>query len=116
LLKIEPNTPLMDGINIKNIKRTCESTFMDIDELLNTTRSELSDDLNEDGILACVGQQLIEDKVRSKLQLIVLAHANVDYEIVIDKRNEQMKKYKRFEEKRIQCMLKKYKQFIAGLL
>lgn len=89
-------------------RRNCQDESAEIDNFLEDTRNMIVQDLHEERIYHCMGSDLVDDKVYEKLEFKIIANNKYTAEETVALRNKLIVKFKKFEEKKIDCFLKHF--------
>lgn len=86
----------------------CKPVFEEIDQFLHEIRTNLIEDLHEEKIFHCIGDDLVEEKVKDRLHFKIMGSTNYTQEELVQLKNKHLGLFKRFEEKRAQCLLQHF--------
>ncbi|CAG9810875.1 unnamed protein product [Chironomus riparius] len=89
----------------ENVGEICKPVFVEIERFLLEIRENLVDDLNEEKISSCIGEDLVDEKVKDRLHFKIMGSTNYSEEELVELKNKHLGLFKRFEEKRAQCFL-----------
>lgn len=88
--------------------KTCKPVFEEVDTFLLEIRGNLVEDLHEEKIFNCIGDELVDEKVKDRLHFKIMGSTNYTQEELVELKNKHLGLFKRFEEKRAQCFLQHF--------
>ena len=92
----------------EDTSHTCKPIFIEIDNFLLEIRENLVDDLNEEKIYYCIGDDLVDEKVKDRLHFKIMGSTNYSEEELVQLKNKHLGLFKRFEEKRALCFMQNF--------